>query len=414
MSTSGQRRTKVVIVAPVLPYKSIPHAGGVYLQRLHETLAESTDLTFLVHDIGPNRDAIAAPGAPDDAVLLGSSRRRSLMERLCMWAAWNLDPWLVKRNPTWPPLPLVAQLVLHPRSRAALKSADVIDVQWPEYARLLPLVRVLNPGARRIATLHDVLSQRWSRQESAAGPDDARVVARAARSARRIERAVLRQADTVVVFSEKDRDLLHPTGCAVVEVIAPPLARHDVPPRHPDPSRPTILFVSMLDRRENDDAAQWLVREIWPLVIEALPGARLRLVGRGASDALVTLCEQTKGVELAGFVPELAKEYVAAGVCVIPLRFGAGVKFKTIEALVAGVPTVTTSVGAEGIAGPERFAALTDDPAELSEALIRVVSDPTEAEAAACVAQEWARERYSLPRFQTHVEKIYEPEVPRD
>jgi glycosyltransferase involved in cell wall biosynthesis len=397
----------VVIISPVLPYDGMPHAGGVYLQHLHRVLAQfGADLTFLVHDFDPNHEARGQPGVPERSVLLGSSQRQSFLERLAMWAAWNLDPWLVKRNPTWPPLPLVAQLLFHPRARAALRSADVVDLQWPEYTRLLPLVRVLAPRARRIVTLHDVLSQRWARR-AVASPEKSRVAARAARSAKRLERSVPRRADAIVVFSEKDRDLLPHPGRAPVEVIAPPLAPDEVPARVPDPGRPSVVFVSMLNRAENDDAARWLVQEIWPRVVERVPDASLRIVGVGASDELVSGCRAAKGVELTGFVPDLGAEYAAAAACVIPLRSGAGVKFKTIEALVAGVPTITTSVGAEGIAGPERFAALTDDPVELAEAVARTLRDPTDAEANARAVQEWARRRYSAAGFQRAVQRVY-------
>lgn len=404
---AAEQSRRVVIISPVLPYDGIPHAGGLYLQHLHRALAESgADLAFLVHDIGPNHEAQSKRGAPRNAVLLGFSHRRSFLEKLAMWAAWNLDPWLVKRNPTWPPLPLAAQLLIHPQARAALRSADVVDLQWAEYARILPLVRALNPRARRVATLHDVLSQRWARRSTGASPE-ASVVARAARSAKRLERSILRHADSVVVFSEKDRDLLPTVGRASIEVVAPPLAPLEVAPRRPNPAHPTVVFVSLLGRTENDDAAKGLVQDIWPLVVDAVPNARLRIVGMGASAELVAQCRAARGVELTGFVPDLGAEYAAAWACVIPLRHGAGVKFKTIEALVAGVPTITTSVGAEGVAGPERFAALTDAPAEIAHAVARVLRNQEAAEADAVAVQDWARDRYSVESFHGSIRRLY-------
>jgi glycosyltransferase involved in cell wall biosynthesis len=167
------------------------------------------------------------------------------------------------------------------------------------------------------------------------------------------------------------------------------------------------VFVSLLARDENQDAALWLLREIWPTVVLRVPGARLRLVGRGASDGLAEAVSRASRVELAGFVPDLDEVYAAASACVVPLRYGAGVKFKTIEALLAAVPVVTTSVGAEGIAGPEHFAGMTDDAAEFAAALVGVLRDRESAEAQAAAARTWAAERYSAENFRRAMERIY-------
>ena len=78
---------------------------------------------------------------------------------------------------------------------------------------------------------------------------------------------------------------------------------------------------------------------------------------------------------LAGYVADLEPEYAAAWAVVVPLLQGAGVKFKTIEALLHGVPTVTTSVGAEGVGGADLFAGLTDD-ARPSASGCRRAGDP--------------------------------------
>ena len=397
-----ERTTRVVIVAPVLPYDGIPHAGGVYLQQLHRALvASGTTVTFLVQDKQTNRDALDRPGSPAWSILL--SGRRSILEKAFMRLAWSL----ARRDPTWPPLPVIGQLVMDPRARKALREADIVDLHWPEYAHLLPLIGVLNHRARRIATLYDVLSQRWERRQKAARPNERAYVARATRSAKRLEISLVRRADQVIVFSAKDRCLLPQFNRESIEIVNPPLAPIVALPRVVNRARPTVVFVSALNRPENDDAARWLVQEIWPLVVEQMPSARLRLVGEGASRELGATISVAVGVELAGFVPELAFEYAAAAACVVPLRMGAGVKFKTIEALVAGVPLVTTTVGAEGIAGADRFATLSEDANEIAGGLVGVLQNPDESERLAQSSQTWALRWYGVAAFEKQVTKIY-------
>ncbi len=405
--------TRVVIVAPVLPYDAITHAGGIYLRNLHCALVEAgADVTFLAHDNEFSREALVRPGGPRRAELLGLSQRRSILERVVMRAAYNLDAQLHARRPGWPPLPFVVQLMLSARARRIISTADVVDLEWPEYARLVPLIRLLNRRALVVATLHDVLSQRLARAAEAAGEGDVATAAAGGMigAARRLERATTARADVVVVFSHKDRALLLTDGAssrADIAVVTPPLAPPDPHERQLDASAPAVVFVALWTRPENEDAGLWLLGEIWPSVSARVPSARLRLVGTGVSSAVRDAAAAAQNVEVPGFVPDLDEVYAQASASVVPLRLGAGVKFKTVESLVAGVPTVTTTIGAEGIAGPERFAALTDDPVELADALVAVLQDPVGAEAQAAATQAWARERYSMDRFRREVERIY-------
>ena len=93
---------------------------------------------------------------------------------------------------------------------------------------------------------------------------------------------------------------------------------------------------------------------------------------------------------------------------VVPLRQGAGVKFKTVEALLHDVPTVTTTVGAEGITGPDLFAGLADDAATLADSVVRVLEHPEEHQRRSAAAQAWARETYGRAAFVAATRTAYD------
>lgn len=399
---------RVVIVTPVLPYDTIPHAGGVYLQRLQHALVQSgSDLTFV--SAASERGTLLEAGCPPDPILLGEASPRTLPRRAAMRVASIADGRLRSHDPTWPPLPFLLHLMASREARRALRAADVIDLQWPEYSRLAPFVRRLNAHARVIGTFHDVLSQRWDRRRMEAAPSATAQLRRAAISSRKMERTALRHLDVAVVFSEKDRDLLPSSAGerASIKVVAPPLATRAATPRRPTPDAPVVVFVGQLGRIENDDAVRWLLRDIWPKVVTRVPSAQLHLVGSGASDLLRDSCAHRADVQLTGYVEDLSSVYARASACVVPLRSGAGVKFKTIEALVAGVPVVTTSVGAEGIGGPDLLPRIIDDAPGLAESLVDILQNPAQAEAEALRAQGWARRRYDVDRFREAVSRIY-------
>jgi glycosyltransferase involved in cell wall biosynthesis len=94
-------------------------------------------------------------------------------------------------------------------------------------------------------------------------------------------------------------------------------------------------------------------------------------------------------------------------VVAVPLHEGAGVKFKTIESLVAGVPVVTTTVGAEGIQPVSLFHAVTDDATKFADALSEALTSPHAAQARANRAQEVIAQRYGRAGFAAKVAGVY-------
>jgi glycosyltransferase involved in cell wall biosynthesis len=78
-----------------------------------------------------------------------------------------------------------------------------------------------------------------------------------------------------------------------------------------------------------------------------------------------------------GYVPDLADVYRSAAVAVAPLRFGAGVKGKVCEAMAAGIPVITTPIGAEGLdVEAETEIVIASDPSEFADGLVRLLERP--------------------------------------
>jgi glycosyltransferase involved in cell wall biosynthesis len=225
-----------------------------------------------------------------------------------------------------------------------------------------------------------------------------------------LEKRSLRSLDTVVVLSDKDRALLHRRGNATrVRVVAPPLDDPEMPPvpRRVQPERPDVLFVGALERIENEDAALWLLSDIWPQVRSEIPGARLTIAGAKPGIRLQHLADGFPDVELTGYVDRLGPYYLRASVVVAPMRLGAGVKLKTIVAMLWGVPVVATEVGAEGVPGPDVFFAVENDSAGLTKALTQVLKAPTSAQEVVARAQAWAQATYNSDTYQQCLDELY-------
>lgn len=392
-------RPRVVLISMYVGHEGVPHAGGRYLLELQRLLDAETDLTMLTVGNRLNREVATRPGVPRRTLLLGHETGRGVVGKVLNRLALVADTtWRHRRDPGMASAAFLVGLLRSRDARAAVRAADVIDLQYSESIRLVRLLRRLNPRARITGTFHDVMSQSFSREPQDTPEDRAYWQGVAARS-RRHEAAMVRRLDEVLVFSEKDAELL---GGPPHTVVHPPLSDGSEP-RHPAAARPVVVVVSYLARDENDKAALWTLAHVWPRVLEQRPDAELRLVGGGASDRLrecVAALPPGSGVVLTGFVDDLDAEYAAAAVALVPVLQGAGVKFKTVEALCHGVPVVTTTVGAEGIDGDDLYAGLADDPEALADALAAVLGAPADAQARSDRVQVWAQGTYGRDRFE--------------
>ncbi len=101
----------------------------------------------------------------------------------------------------------------------------------------------------------------------------------------------------------------------------------------------------------NADAIHYLKNEIWPLIRKVLPDAKMHVYGSYPSPALLQLNHPASGFLVHGKAKDAFDVMRKARVCLAPLRFGAGIKGKLLEAMICGTPSVTTRIGAEGMQG---------------------------------------------------------------
>jgi glycosyltransferase involved in cell wall biosynthesis len=139
--------------------------------------------------------------------------------------------------------------------------------------------------------------------------------------------------------------------------------------------REGILFVAGFRHPPNIDGAIWFVKEVLPMISAANPSVRVSLVGSNPTTEVKALA--SANVEVTGYVSddELARRYERARVVVAPLRYGAGVKGKVVEAMRFGVPVVTTSIGAQGLAAAASALVVSDDPGRFAQSVLSLLED---------------------------------------
>ncbi len=253
------------------------------------------------------------------------------------------------------------------------KSLSCVILSRPDVAtEFLPKVRRNSP-ARILYYGHDLHHARMMLQAEVSDNTELRS---AAAAMLQVEEALWRQVDLIIYPSEEEVSAvkaLEPEA----PVVAVNLYAFDTFGLDGSTlqSRKDIIFVAGFAHTPNIDAAEWLVNEIMPLVWSEKPDVRLTLAGSNPTAAILGLAGSR--IDVTGWISdeELTAFYRERRVAVVPLRFGAGVKSKVVEALRYGLPLVTTPVGAQGLEGISAFATVTDDATRLAAGLLRFLND---------------------------------------
>lgn len=164
--------------------------------------------------------------------------------------------------------------------------------------------------------------------------------------------------------------------------------------------REGLLFVGGFAHPPNADAVLWFVKEVLPL-IRARVQAVFYIVGSQTPDEIRQLAVSGGGIEVKGFISdeELAELYQSCRVSVVPLRFGAGVKGKVVEAVYNGMPTVTTPIGAEGIDGIEQAVLIRESAKDFADAVIELYQNTDLCRELSVKTQHFIRQNFSVDRI---------------
>jgi len=291
------------------------------------------------------------------------------------------------------------------------KRPDVVLVDFPHAAALLP-DRLAVPS---LMFTHNVEAEIFARHaEVARGP--MRLIWKdQARKMRRFEAETLRRFDTVIAVSTRDAAALRDRyGLHRVEPIETGVdvdyyAFHgpeDSPPY--GPAGGTMVFTGSMDSRSNIEGVEFLMREIWPLILQRRPQARAVIVGRNPPDALVAEA-RTRGLawEFTGFVDDVRPFVARAHVYAIPLRVGSGTRLKVFEAMAMGRPIISTALGVEGLAvtdGIDYLAA--DTAAAFADAVLALLDDAGRRASIAAAARRLVVQRFSWAQVTRRFEAV--------
>jgi GT2 family glycosyltransferase len=140
-------------------------------------------------------------------------------------------------------------------------------------------------------------------------------------------------------------------------------------------SRKDLLFVGGFGHPPNIDALKWFVKEVFPLIQSKIDGVKIYVVGSNPTREVIELANDQ--IIITGYVSDekLKSYYENCRIAILPLRFGAGVKGKLLEACYYQIPTVITSVAAEGIPSIEDYTLIADSKEEFAEKAVELYNN---------------------------------------
>jgi glycosyltransferase involved in cell wall biosynthesis len=264
-------------------------------------------------------------------------------------------------------------------------------------------------GVPKLLAAHDSLTAvRFSAVRHARGPREFAARLWTALLVRRYEKTYYRQYDGCVVVAEPD--------AAVVRRLCPRLPVWLVPsgvdteffvPRPELEGENELVFTGTMDYGPNVDAVVHFVRSILPRIRQRVAGVRFSIVGRNPTEAVRAL-KAEPGVTVTGPVADLRPHVWQATLYVCPLRQGAGMKNKMLEALAMGKAIVATRSAASGLAVRDgRELLLRDGDEAFAQAVVGLLQDRAARARLGAAGREHALACYSWQNTARAMEEAY-------
>jgi glycosyltransferase involved in cell wall biosynthesis len=181
----------------------------------------------------------------------------------------------------------------------------------------------------------------------------------------------------VVWVTEEDKRaaISAPAECSekhcVIPIATDPAER--IPVHRGKPHRVTML--GGMHWPPNSEGICWFAESIWPRIAKKVPGSVLTIIGKNPPARLLRALSDSQ-IEIAGYVSDLQALLAETAAFIVPLRTGAGMRVKILDAWCWSIPVVSTSVGAQGIrAVPGENLLLADDEGSFAECVIQILKN---------------------------------------
>jgi glycosyltransferase involved in cell wall biosynthesis len=343
---------RVLFLVPISFHNNVAHAGGKVVNYYFNRFATDADFTTsLAYTADDDTDyALMVKQYPDIKIFSGFKKKKPVERLIDGFQFRVLFPFLKKISPRY----YITNRFLGNRILSILKDVkqsgmypDVIIFEFTSVIFWIEEIKKIFPDSITIASCHDVTYQSVERSLKKTGSFGA-FGQYYYHKFKKLELSILKQFDLLIFLNAKDKALIEKEDINVKkEIIAPFYDKYTITNTV---KKDYIVFFGAMYRAENIDAAQWFLKNVWIDLDKYFNGAvKYVIVGGGMNDENKRSFTNYNNVIVTGFIKEPEAIFSRAACFVAPLRLGAGIKIKVLEAMYAGIPVFTNSVGIEGI-----------------------------------------------------------------
>ncbi len=193
---------------------------------------------------------------------------------------------------------------------------------------------------------------------------------------RTYEGRICREFNAVIAVSDVDRDALREVAGDSARLFVMPIAvdTDEFRPirRAEDANR--IVHVGTMFWPPNVDGILWFAREVLPIIRRSKPDVEFDIIGARPPQEVIELEQRDRRTHVTGYVEDVEPYLARAGVMIVPLRAGGGMRVKILNALSQALPVVTTTIGCEGISVEDgKHVLIADQPQDFADAVVRLL-----------------------------------------
>ncbi len=295
---------------------------------------------------------------------------------------------------------------------------DIVHADQTSMAQYALYARSRTPDPERRQTTRLVLDAhnalyRIPERMSAHGRNPLKRLAfrREARALARYEAQVYQRFDHVVFVADEDRQVLQKrmskenTRFTTIPICVDP---EEKPLLERTQHLRAITHLGTMFWPPNVEGVIWFAQEVFPRVLAQVPEAQLIIIGKNPPREVQRLKTQDPNVEITGYVEDPTPYLAETAAFIVPLHSAGGMRVKILDAWCWGVPIISTSIGAEGIAVRDgENILIADTPDTFAQAVVRVLQEPTMGERLRENGRRWVQERYNWRRVYALWDEVY-------
>ena len=226
------------------------------------------------------------------------------------------------------------------------------------------------------------------------------------------EKFYWKKADILVTMSEEDKEYIQKrvNNPQKVEVVSNGVdSNWFSEKKRVMPKQPTILYVGTFKWLPNIEAVEYLVNQVWPILLELVPNAKLRIVGNAPTKKILEFQNRYKNIEVTGRVRDIRSSFCSSHLLLAPVFSGKGTRYKILEAMASGTPIVATSIAVEGLnIIPGKHALVSNNPRQMALDAKEIISNISLCESLSKNGKHFVKKRYDWEIISNKLDKIYQ------